>query len=334
MTMHVRTYSSRTGFTLVELLVVIAIIGVLVALLLPAVQSARESARRTQCTNNMKQLGLSLHNFHDTNLYFPPARDQLPTSPAPGSAWVASWHPRILPYIDQQGLYQQYRFDRDWQDAATNDAVGGPIKQNVPGFICPSAPAKNIRPVNTNRANTDYVATTEREYPNPFLNAMQASAVATGDPNYIGVLGHNIFVAGGNPPTINKNGQRRMASITDGTSNTFLLAECAGRNTYWWMGKRQVTTISAGPWAKPDSRIQIGGCNPTDPTYPVNTSNVAGAKAVNCINSKEIYAFHPSGANVAMADGSVKMVSANLDINVAVALLTRDRGETITTTDF
>jgi prepilin-type processing-associated H-X9-DG protein len=177
------------------------------------------------------------------------------------------------------------------------------------------------------------VATTEREYPNSFLNAAQASAVATSDPNYIGILGHNIFVATGNPPTINKNGQRRMAQVTDGTSNTFLLAECAGRNTYWFKGLRQATTVSNGPWAKPDTRVQIGGCDPSNPNYPTS-NNVAGPKAVNCINHKEIYAFHPSGANVCMADGAVKMVSANLDINIAYALLTRDRGETISTTDF
>ncbi len=321
-----RQFSPRTGFTLVELLVVIAIIGVLVALLLPAVQSAREAARRTQCFNQMKQLGLALHNFHDTNLMFPPARDQLPNSPAVGSAWVCSWHPRILPYIEQQGLFQQYRFDRDWQDSATNDAANGPIKKNVPGFTCPSAPTRNNRPTNTNRGNTDYVATTEREYPNPFLNAYESSAVATSDPNYIGVLGHNVL-KGVNPPVISA-ANRRMATITDGTSNTFLLAECAGRNTYWWMGKRQANTVSNGPWAKPDTRIQIGGCDPNNPNYP-SSNNVAGTRAVNCINHKEIYAFHPSGATVCMADGSVKLVSTNLDINIAYALLTRERGETV-----
>jgi len=322
----------RRGFTLVELLVVIAIIAVLIALLLPAVQAAREAARRTQCVNNLKQLGLALHNFHDANLYFPPARDQLTTSPSLSTLWVCSWHARILPYVEQQGLYQLYRFDRDWQDAATNDAVGGPIKQNVPGFTCPSAPTRNNRPLNTNRANTDYVATTEREYPNPFLSAMESSAVSLGDPNYIGVLGHNVLKAL-NPASISL-ANRRMASITDGTSNTFLLAECAGRNTFWWMGKRQTTTISAGPWGKPDSRIQIGGCDPSNPNYPINSNNIAGPKAVNCINSKEIYGFHPSGATVCFADGSVKMVSSNLDLSVAVALLTRERGEQISTTDF
>ena len=109
-----RTHSSRlrAAFTLVELLVVIAIIGVLVALLLPAVQSAREAARRMQCTNNLKQLGLSLHNHHDTNLVFPASQDEA-TTPA-GVDVVHSWVPRILPFIEQQALLEKYRFDKNW----------------------------------------------------------------------------------------------------------------------------------------------------------------------------------------------------------------------------
>jgi prepilin-type processing-associated H-X9-DG protein len=197
--------------------------------------------------------------------------------------------------------------------------------------MCPSAPAQNTRPTNNGRGNTDYAATTEREYPNAFLNAAQSSAVSQSDPNFIGVLGHDKLMTL-NPPVLSP-ANHRMASVTDGTSNTFLIAECAGRNTYWFNGKRQPTTISNGPWAAHAARIQIGGCDPSNPNYPAS-NNVAGPRAVNCINSKEIYAFHPSGANVGMTDGSVKMVSSNLDLNIAYALLTRERGETITTTDF
>src|SRR5438874_4263777 len=97
----------RGGFTLVELLVVIAIIGVLVALLLPAVQSAREASRRMKCMNNMKQLGLSLHNFHDSNKIFPAANDELTTSPTLSPVWTCNWMPRILPYIEQQAVFEQ-----------------------------------------------------------------------------------------------------------------------------------------------------------------------------------------------------------------------------------
>jgi prepilin-type N-terminal cleavage/methylation domain-containing protein/prepilin-type processing-associated H-X9-DG protein len=330
--MNRRKFKSRSGFTLVELLVVIAIIGVLVALLLPAVQSAREAARRMQCTNNLKQLGLALHNFHDVNKVFPPAIDELPTSPSLNTLWKASWVPHILPYIEQQALFQQYRLDRDWQDSATNDHANGPIKQNIKGLLCPSAPARNTRPPNSNRGNMDYAATTEREYPNPFLSAYEASAVSQSDPNFIGVLGHNKLMSVS--PVSIRYANHRMASITDGTSNTFIVAECAGRNTFWWMGKRQATTIANGPWATPAGKIQIGGCDPNNPNYPLNTNNVAGPRAVNCINHKEIYSFHPSGANVCFADGSVRHVPNSLDLNLAYALLTRERGEQMPTIDF
>src|SRR5262245_27424950 len=328
-----RIAAASGAFTLVELLVVIAIIGVLVALLLPAVQAAREAARRMQCTNQLKQFGLALHNFHDVNKIFPAALDELPNSPGTATAdtWKASWVPHVLPFIEQQAIFQLYRFDRDWQDSTTNDAAGGPISKNINGVLSPSPPRRSRRPPASNRGCIDYGATTEREYPNPFLNAYQASAVSQSDPNYIGVLGHNVLLAV-NPPSI-RPANRRMAMITDGTSNTFLLAECAGRNTYWWMGKRQTDTVSAGPWANPPARVQIGGCDPSDTNYPINANSIAGPRAVNCINKKEIYAFHPSGANVVMADGSVHMVAANLDLNTAYALLTRDRGES-TSVDF
>lgn len=113
----------RRAFTLVELLVVIAIIGVLGALLLPAVQSAREAARRMQCTNNLKQLGLSLHNFHDVNKKFPPAHEDLATSPSTSTKWACSWMPRILPFIEEQAVFQLYRLDRHWTDGSGVDRV-------------------------------------------------------------------------------------------------------------------------------------------------------------------------------------------------------------------
>jgi len=167
--MPYRPFKSRAGFTLVELLVVIAIICVLVALLLPAVQAAREAARRMQCTNNLKQHGLAVHNFHDTNQRFPAAFEELTASPTitGNSPWGCSWTARCLPYIEQQAVFQVYRFDRDWQDATTNAVPNtGPICTKIKAFMCPSAPAQNTRPQNNGRGNTDYAATTEREFPN------------------------------------------------------------------------------------------------------------------------------------------------------------------------
>jgi prepilin-type N-terminal cleavage/methylation domain-containing protein/prepilin-type processing-associated H-X9-DG protein len=316
---------SREGFTLVELLVVIAIIGVLVALLLPAVQAAREAARRTQCTNNIRQLALAVHNFHDVNLVFPAAQDQWISTT--GATIGCSWLTRILPFIEQQSVYQLYNFNAAWDDTATNaKPQTGVICTNIKGFLCPSAPPANIRPANSGRANADYVATSDlNARPIINLNAYVSSAIAVSDPNFIGVLGHNKVVG-----TVLVPARHRFADVTDGTSMTFLTAECAGRNQPWFMGniQRGAANRSNGPWANQNSRITMGGCDPK------NASAAQGPKAVNCENDKEIYGFHPSGANSCFADGSVHLLSANLDLNVAVSLLTRERGEQLSTTDF
>jgi prepilin-type N-terminal cleavage/methylation domain-containing protein/prepilin-type processing-associated H-X9-DG protein len=316
---------SREGFTLVELLVVIAIIGVLVALLLPAVQAAREAARRTQCTNNIRQLGLAVHNFHDVNQVFPASQDQWVNSK--GATIGCSWHTRILPFIEQQAVYQLYNFDAAWDDNKTNAVPQtGVICTKIKGFICPSAPAPNARPVNNGRGNTDYAATTELNRPNPYLNAYVYSAIQASDPNFIGVMGHNKVVGGTTVVPAN----HRFASVTDGTSMTFLIAECAGRNTPFFMGnlQRGAGNRSNGPWANNGSRINMGGCDPNNPAA------ATGPKAVNCINDKEIYGFHTNGAMACMCDGSVRFLSNNLDLNIAVSLLTRERGEMLSTTDF
>jgi prepilin-type N-terminal cleavage/methylation domain-containing protein len=137
------------GFTLVELLVVIAIIGILVALLLPAVQKIREAANRTQCANNLKQLGLALQNYRSDKGAFPPGRVKV------GTVDYHGWITYILPYIDQENLFRQYRFDYPWQDTSSsnNNALAG---EHLKTLVCPSAPPNRNT---TNRAMTDYSAT-------------------------------------------------------------------------------------------------------------------------------------------------------------------------------
>jgi len=311
---------SRQAFTLIELLVVIAIIAILIGLLLPAVQKIREAANRMKCSNNLKQLGLGLHNHHDAMGEFPPAREE---KFAPGSTTttvVHSWTPKILPFIEQDNLYRQYRFDINWDangpPAPGNAGVGGPIRVTVATFLCPSAPQTGRH---ANRGCLDYAATTERNWPNPYVSAQQAPFVQTGDPQFIGVLGHTDFSA--NPPK--PDVRRTFASITDGTSNTMMLAECAARNRRFFMGKEVTGTWTAGPWANPNSRLQIGGCDPN------NVDATVGPVAINCINDKEIYAFHPGGAMVLMADGHVQFLKATVKLDLVLQLLTRDRGEVI-----
>ncbi len=308
---------SRRGFTLIELLVVIAIIAILIGLLLPAVQKVREAAARAKCSNNIKQLGLALHGYHDVAGEFPAARQQYINNA--GVTKVHSWTPRALPYIEQEPLFRQYNFNLNWDEGA-NAGAGGPLRVTVSTFLCPSAPQDGRH---ANRGVGDYAATTERTWPNSYVSAAQAPFVSTSDPYYIGVLGHD-KVTGGAPD----KAKHTIVGITDGTSNTMMLAECAGRNRRFFMGKEDPTqTWSGGPWANPDARIQIGGCDPTNP------SAATGPVAINCVNDKEIYAFHTGGANVCMADGSVRFLKASITIDTVLQLLTRARGEVVSGND-
>src|SRR5438132_1344892 len=147
--MNVVHVSRRRGFTLIELLVVIAIIAILIGLLVPAVQKVRQAAARIQCANNLKQIGLALHNYHDSTGGFPPAKITAPT--------VHAWTVLILPYLEQDNLFRRYRMDRDWNDAATNDADPGGVNQTVlKGYLCPAAPSGRL--ADRHRGVTDYDA--------------------------------------------------------------------------------------------------------------------------------------------------------------------------------
>jgi prepilin-type processing-associated H-X9-DG protein len=194
----------------------------------------------------------------------------------------------------------------------------------VQTFLCPSAPQDGRH---ANRGVLDYAATTERftlsgSNPpnNPAWSSYIRPFVQTGDSNWIGVLGTDTLSNGG---ATRVPVRRTLTHITDGTSNTFLLAECAGRNRRFFMGREVTGSWSAGPWANPDSRINIGGCDPN------NQSALYGPKVVNCINDKEIYAFHTGGANIALADGSVRFLRDSSTMDLVLSLLTRARGEVV-----
>lgn len=319
--MSVQFARRRLAFTLVELLVVIAIIGILVGLLLPAVQAAREAARRMQCSNNLKQMGLAVHNF-DT------AFKKLPSSIRPGGLTPL---PRIagltflLPYLEQTNLFNRYDQTVNWSHARNLPITS----QRIPAFICPSNPETDrldgvpeISPWVGVVAMTDY---------SPTIGVDQRLR-STGLIDNVGVL----------TGMLPKNGTPKLRDVTDGLTSTILYAESAGRPVLYRAGKRigdlPNQRVNAGGWARPASDFTLDGSS-------VDGAVLPGPCPLNCTNGEdfgstpfphpyygtegtaEAYSFHTGGANFAFGDGSVQFLSATMDIRVLARLITRAGGE-------
>ncbi len=303
---------SLRAFTLVELLVVIAIIGILVALLLPAVQAARESARRTQCANQMKQVGLALHNFEGSFKALPPGGvDGGTTNDAHRQFRIAlntshSWPPFVLPYMEGSNLANDYDFQVSFTHA--NNKL---IRETfVPTFLCPSNPERKVRCVpsaGVECAPTDYAPD----------NAVNTALLGLG---LIDAASHS------NPIGVMRvNEMCRFANITDGLSNTLVIGECAGRpGQYRTRGKKLSGMQSDGGWADRNNEYILHGFTADGNTNP-------GSCPMNCTNNNELYSFHPGGVLVILGDASIPFLATNTDIRVVARMITRQGGEATNT---
>ena len=299
------------GFTLVELLVVITIIAILVGLLIPAVQMAREAARMGECKNNLKQMATAVHSHVSIKGYYPPA-----TSVQSPKHNVVNY---ILPYVEQGNIYNQLNLDEDW-----NSAANLPVTQvNLSLVTCPTAP-KGRDFVSDYLAITHIFKNTHSPNPDAYGNRAfkelvdsgkvtdrGAQSPSVGSSKWEGILQSRLRISGGNLLEF----RITSAHVRDGTSNTFLFFEDSGRpQVYSKGGKSESGTISGAQWA-------------SDQNYAVIHYYCGDGQVMNCKNWDEIFSFHNGGCNFAHADGSVHFHNETMDPEVFTSLFTRDAGD-------
>ncbi|WP_162130502.1 DUF1559 domain-containing protein [Schlesneria paludicola] len=323
----------RGGFTLIELLVVIAIIAVLVALLLPAVQQAREAARRSQCKNNLKQIGLALFNYESSCGAFPAHSYQ----PYAGPHWKdprCSWFTAILPNIDQVNVYNLYEMSAHWHDPANATAV----KTKLPVYRCPST---------VDRDGFDWAILVS--YPDASPTATFISSprdfyygAVTDYANIAGIstaLNNTLTVKYADNTNIGilKSDISRIAAVTDGLSNTILVTECGGRPQLFqkatlipdgttprtWSTTATRPFPTGGVWGSHLRAFLIDGAQSNGYT------NSLGPCAINCSNDSEIYSFHTASVNALMGDGSVRGLGAATSMQVLISLVSASGGDVV-----
>ncbi|MDA0836100.1 MAG: DUF1559 domain-containing protein [Planctomycetota bacterium] len=319
------------GFTLIELLVVIAIIAVLIALLLPAVQQAREAARRSACVNNMKQIGLALHNYHDALLRFPfgcvggGVGDPHTTG--------TNWRTFILPYLDQANVYNSLNFNGG--NFSTRGAAGSSIGLTggnqvltsviVPVYRCPSNPNDPLVPSagsamqNSGFGQMIHYVGIAGATPDP---AGRAGVCVTAGGGYA----YNGTACANGVMTINEC--KSIAQIIDGTSNTLILAEQSGM-----VGVIDISANYNGGWSGNYVKIPVSQMSTSSYPYQTGITSIAyspnlktaGTGATGAYQSNTILnSFHAGGIHGLLADGSVRFLSENMDFTLLTKIASRD----------
>jgi len=293
----------RLGFTLIELLVVIAIIAVLIALLLPAVQQARESARRTQCKNNLKQLGIALHAYHDTSGTLPPGAIQSFSTGRNEATWITM----VMPYIDQANQYTKADFSSTFGSSGPNNAIMG---QTIPMMLCPSDIEVTLAlPGQPGWARGNYAA-----------NSGIGPFISTENPSPPGRTS--------GPFTMNS--KNRMSAFLDGTSNTILVAELLKVKGDDFRG---VMHYPEGPLYQHDRSPNTGIPDEFRGSLCISITRAPCTGVYTAWNNRQIRiasrSNHIGGVQVLLGDGSGRFISENINLGTWQALSTMDSGEVI-----
>jgi prepilin-type N-terminal cleavage/methylation domain-containing protein/prepilin-type processing-associated H-X9-DG protein len=320
-----------TGFTLVELLVVIVIIAILVSLLLPAVQRSRDAARRMDCQNNLKQTALAGLNMENATGYLP--RAYYTKSISPLDLTNRGFGVELLPYLEQASLFGQYNRSFDWYNSVNQPVVNTAIST----YVCPAAPANRIANGITGGAAgvTTPAAANYTAAIGDYVTFVRYNSTIgpTTDPTRIGALWpFSTSPAGVVLP--------RISFAVDGTSQTLMFTEQAGKPGQWVKGVKtsdsppanagSTGNFMSGPWASYQNEV-------------LNTFTTAGAPVaagtvgpctINCTNVAGVYSFHDRGANASFLDGSVHFLAEGMDGYVLIALMSRQGGEVIGNGDY
>ncbi|QDT81608.1 hypothetical protein Mal35_50910 [Gimesia maris] len=347
---------SRPGFTLIELLVVIAIIATLIALLLPAVQQAREAARRSQCKNNLKQLGIALHNYHDTHSCFPAGYYSYGTSNGSGPAWAAidpdtwdaapgwTWGTMILPFMDQAVLYNALDLNRPCWDLANASAA----QTKLPVFLCPTSSGGDEPFLVQDASGSPLVkGGSQLRFGRSHYVASHGQESCWGEcgSSTTGIVFTNIYTKTTKTVTINgdaskvadgpffRNSRTRIRDVTDGTSNTIFLGEHSSKlSDKTWVGvvpgaftRPRFTSPENGPDAA--ATLALIHAGPSGGELDITGFPIVHPVNFPTYHVGQMYSEHTGGGHVCMGDGSVRFVSENIDLLLWAELSSINEGE-------